>query len=197
MTKQQQVYDLWKEFIESRKITCAEAIYQMDDIIDQAEDMFEQTADIIGYAVDNTIPEELCIICDEIANRCDCDTYKPCPYHKHSSVFCNCQNEDGSFTLQAWTDYPFIELGDTPNQKAPVRRIRVLSYDGDKYCKIDVEGKYLTEQKYTTIIKEQLLTEIKSGYIYQSPGRYGEVPGITKEQINLLKVVPYVDQYKY
>lgn len=187
MTKQQQLYDLWMEFMETQNITCAEAIYQMDDIIDQAYDMIEQTADIIGYAVDDTIPEDVCPICDEVAKRCDCNTYKPCPYHKHSSLYCNCLNDDGSFTLQAWTDYPFTELGDIPNQKAPVRRIRVLSYDGNKYCKIDVEGKYLTEGKYTTIFKEQLLTEIKAGYIYQSPGRLGEVPCITREQINLLR----------
>ena len=33
-----------------------------------------------------------------------------------------------------YTDYPFTCLGDIPNQKAPVRKVKLLSYDGDKYC---------------------------------------------------------------
>lgn len=33
-----------------------------------------------------------------------------------------------------YTDYPFTCLGDIPNQKAPVRLVKLLSYDGDKYC---------------------------------------------------------------
>ncbi len=65
--------------------------------------------------------------------------------------------------LKAWTDYPFVELGDEEYQEAPVREIIVLEYDGDKYVDIIVEG---------------VKTSIKSGYIYAKEGRYGEVPRI-------------------
>lgn len=61
----------------------------------------------------------------------------------------------------AWTDYPFDFLGDKPNFKAPVRPVWVVSYDGNKYVKIIVSG---------------VEAEVKSGYIYEKPGRLGEVP---------------------
>lgn len=74
--------------------------------------------------------------------------------------------------MKAWTDYPFINLGDKPNEVAPVREIEVLSYDGDKYCRV----------KFAGVFEE----EIKSGYIYQREGRYGEVPHITRRQLEIL-----------
>ena len=51
-----------------------------------------------------------------------------------------------------YTDYPFIALGDKPNKIAPIRELKLLSYDGDKYCKIEIGGKTF---------------EIKAGYIYK------------------------------
>ena len=74
--------------------------------------------------------------------------------------------------MQAWTDYPFTRLGDAPNAVAQVREITVMSYDGDKYCRIKVGT---------------LLEEIKAGYIYQKPGRLGEVPPITRAQLVALE----------
>lgn len=73
--------------------------------------------------------------------------------------------------MRAWTDYLFEQLGDTTGKKAPVREIEVVSYDGDKYCKIEVSG---------------VETEIKAGYIYQREGRCGEVPAVTREQLKML-----------
>lgn len=73
--------------------------------------------------------------------------------------------------MKMFTDYPFEWLGDVPLEEAPIREIEVISYDNDKYCKIIVEGGH---------------DEIKSGYVYQQFGRYGEVPNITKEQLKLL-----------
>lgn len=73
--------------------------------------------------------------------------------------------------MKAWTDYPFTWLGDTEGQEAPVREIEVLSFDGDKYCQINVCGEE---------------DEIKAGYIYQREGRYGAVPQITRSQLALL-----------
>jgi len=58
--------------------------------------------------------------------------------------------------MKAWTDYPFTELGDISYQIAPVRRITVLSYDGNKYCRILVCG---------------IISEVKLGYIYENPTR--------------------------
>jgi hypothetical protein len=62
--------------------------------------------------------------------------------------------------MKAYTDYPFVSLGDTAGQLAPVREIEVVKFDGNKYVKIIVDG-----------VQE----EIKYGYIYQTPGRFGDV----------------------
>lgn len=74
--------------------------------------------------------------------------------------------------MKAWTDYPFEWLGDIAYKEAPVREIEVLSYDGNKYCRIQVCGKE---------------DEIKAGYIYQQAGRYREVPAVTVQQLESLK----------
>ena len=73
--------------------------------------------------------------------------------------------------MKAWTDYPFAQMQDEAGKKAPVREIEVLSYDGDKYCKVLVCGHE---------------DEIKAGYVYQREGRYGEVPQISREQLTKL-----------
>jgi hypothetical protein len=68
-----------------------------------------------------------------------------------------------------WTDYPFKRLGDTENQEAPVRSIKIIDYDGNLYVKIKVSG---------------IVEWIKSGYIYTEEGRYGEVPAITLDELH-------------
>jgi hypothetical protein len=60
-----------------------------------------------------------------------------------------------------YTDYPFTELGDTPHKRAPIREVKPLSYDGDKYVKVLVEG---------------VQSELKCGYLYTQRGRCGDVP---------------------
>jgi len=80
--------------------------------------------------------------------------------------------------MKAWTDYPFDWLGDTPGQPAPVREIDVVSYDGDKYCRIKVCGGE---------------DEVKAGYIYQSAGRLGEVPALTQAQREALPLSTWSD----
>jgi hypothetical protein len=64
-------------------------------------------------------------------------------------------------TMKAWTDYPILALGDKPHQEAPVREVEVLAYDGDKYCRVWVDG-----------VEES----IKSGYLYQLPARCNNQP---------------------
>ena len=73
--------------------------------------------------------------------------------------------------MKAFTDYPFVELGDVSGEKAPVRPCTVLSYDGDKYCKIVVGS---------------LETEIKAGYLYKTAGRFGEVEQLSLKDLNKL-----------
>lgn len=71
--------------------------------------------------------------------------------------------------MKAWTDYPIVELGDTEGVEAPIKEVDVVSYDGDKYCRVRVSG---------------ITIQVKSGYLYQSKGRYGDVQCLTKEQLN-------------
>ena len=66
---------------------------------------------------------------------------------------------------KTWTDYPMTALGDTPGQRAPIREASLISYDGDRYVRCDVEG---------TVI------HIKSGYLHARRGRCGEVPTISR-----------------
>lgn len=77
--------------------------------------------------------------------------------------------------MKAWTDYPIVELGDIVGEPAPVRECNVLSWDGDKYCDVEVAG---------------VRTQFKAGYIYQREGRYGEVPRISNRQLHLLQSSP-------
>lgn len=74
--------------------------------------------------------------------------------------------------MRAWTDYPFTWLGDVAGKEAPIREIKVVSYDGDKYCQIMVADRY---------------DFIKRGYIYQKPGRCGDVKQLTDKQLEELK----------
>lgn len=43
-----------------------------------------------------------------------------------------------------YTNYPFIELGDKPHSVIPFRQCLVKSYDNDKYCEIEINGKRLS-----------------------------------------------------
>jgi hypothetical protein len=70
--------------------------------------------------------------------------------------------------MKAYTDYPITALGDEPYKLAPVREVEVLSYDGDKYCRILVGG-----------VKDT----VKQGYLYQTAGRCGEAPCVTLDQL--------------
>lgn len=70
--------------------------------------------------------------------------------------------------MKAFTDYPFPELGDISGKQAPIRSCIVTSYDDDKYCKIVVG---------------RLETEVKSGYLYKTAGRLGEVECINVSEL--------------
>jgi hypothetical protein len=49
MTKEQQLFELCKKFIEDQSIGCAETIYQTDWVIENAYEFIEDICDIVGY----------------------------------------------------------------------------------------------------------------------------------------------------
>lgn len=61
--------------------------------------------------------------------------------------------------MRLFTDYPFTELGDTPGVRAPIRCVRLVGFDGNKYAKILVDGHLL---------------EVKAGYLYCDRARRHE-----------------------
>jgi hypothetical protein len=67
-----------------------------------------------------------------------------------------------------FTDYPIEFLGDKPGEKAPVRPVAPIGWDNDKYVKVRCND---------------CTVDIKIGYIYSQEGRYGEVPGITLQEL--------------
>ena len=71
--------------------------------------------------------------------------------------------------MDAWTDYPFTFLGDCANEKAPIRKCKVLSFDGDRRCSIIVEGR---------------ATEVKWFYLYEEHGRAGDVSPIDVSKLS-------------
>lgn len=75
--------------------------------------------------------------------------------------------------MKAWTDYPFEQLGDEPYKEAPVREVKIISYDGNKYCKVKIKG-------------FRYALEVKSGYLYQTEGRYREVEFVTQKQLSAI-----------
>ena len=60
--------------------------------------------------------------------------------------------------ITCWTDYPVTALGDIAGQKAPVRRVKVVSYDNNKYANI-------------IVIDTSIELEVKIGYLYNKPMR--------------------------
>ncbi len=70
--------------------------------------------------------------------------------------------------MKLWTDYPIASFGDPPGQRAPIREVKILAYDGAKYCRVLVG-----------VVR----VEIKWGYIYTRRGRYDEVPSISRLQV--------------
>jgi hypothetical protein len=71
-----------------------------------------------------------------------------------------------------WTDYPIKQLGDEPHKMAPVRQCELLSYDGDKYVAVLVDGIEAT---------------FKAGYLYTAPGRAGEVPAVSRAALSAIE----------
>jgi len=88
--------------------------------------------------------------------------------------------------ITCWTDYPFVALGDAPGQKAPIRLVTLISYDGDKYAKVKVCDRWIYVGSSPgailtfTVEDNAVCLDVKAGYLYAQPGRFGQV-----EQIDL------------
>jgi len=78
-------------------------------------------------------------------------------------------------SFPAWTDYPILRMGDVSGKPAPVRKCTVLSYDGNKYCRVKVS---------------RYVEEIKAGYIYSRVGRCGDVPAVSIRKLRTVQVKP-------
>lgn len=81
-------------------------------------------------------------------------------------------------SFMAWTDYPITEMGDEPGKIAPIRRIRLIGYDRNKYVIGVVAGHTVS---------------IKAGYIYQRSGRLCEVPNVSYDLLCTLPETTYVE----
>jgi len=69
--------------------------------------------------------------------------------------------------LRGFTDYPLL-VTDEPHKPAPIRRIEIGEYDEDKYVEVFCEGSRFI---------------IKTGYVYEHPGRCGEVKCISVDKL--------------
>lgn len=83
--------------------------------------------------------------------------------------------------IDAFTDYPFESCGDVAGQTAPIRKVKILTYDQDKYCDIlvyfvDSDG---DERGY--------VDSIKAGYLYKNEATWEN--GVTFSY-DELKVLP-------
>lgn len=73
--------------------------------------------------------------------------------------------------ITGWTDYPIATLGDIPNHPAPIRRVKVIGYDGDKYIDVEVLGEI------------GVTAQFKRGYLYSQPGRLGQVKAVNGDKL--------------
>ena len=84
--------------------------------------------------------------------------------------------------LDAYTDYPFEELGDTDGKIAPVRKCTILTWDRNKYCDILV---YFVDSDGDA---RGYVDSIKAGYLYKNEARIDD--GVTFSD-DELKALPW------
>jgi hypothetical protein len=73
--------------------------------------------------------------------------------------------------INAFTDYPFVELGDKAYDIARIRRCKVIAYDRDKYVAVMIGRKIL---------------HVKAGYVYKTYGRCGNVQNYSNSYLRKL-----------
>jgi hypothetical protein len=82
--------------------------------------------------------------------------------------------------IKCWTDYPFVELGDAPGQRAPIRHVVVVHYDGNKYAKIRFDD-------------NGLCLEVKAGYLYRKKARLGQAKKVNLRKLN--RMLPSLEKF--
>jgi hypothetical protein len=77
--------------------------------------------------------------------------------------------------MKAYTDYPMLFRDGLIGGCIPIRRVEVLSYDGNKYCMVKYRGK---------------THSIKVAYLYKTKRRfeYDKETGYSVEHIDLSKL---------
>lgn len=76
--------------------------------------------------------------------------------------------------ITCWTDYPFVEMGDIAGEKAPIRHVNVLWFDGDKYATVSFEDC-------------GWVLEVKAGYLYRHRGRLGQVKKVSFRKLERMQ----------
>jgi hypothetical protein len=79
--------------------------------------------------------------------------------------------------FDAFTDYPITELGDIENERAPIRKCKILTYDRDKYA--DVMVFFQDEDGDERVV----ITNFKAGYIYKNKVRYDDGIQFTYDEL--------------
>lgn len=74
--------------------------------------------------------------------------------------------------ITCWTDYPFVELGDVAGKTAPIRHVRVISFDNNKYARVSLIGT-------GGVDRWDVECFVKAGYLYSKPGRLGDVKQVS------------------
>jgi hypothetical protein len=87
--------------------------------------------------------------------------------------------------FDAYTDYPFELCGDKENKETPIRKVKILTYDRNKYCDIlvyftDCFGDYRGH-----------LDNIKAGYLYKNEARFNEAQFFAIEELETLPQAGY------
>jgi hypothetical protein len=84
-----------------------------------------------------------------------------------------------------FTDYPFLELDDTCYQLAPIRELKLLSWDGDKYVCVEInETRHILKRHYV------YTRPIRFHQLKSAPKRTDTRPGVisTKELCRMFGV---------
>jgi len=82
--------------------------------------------------------------------------------------------------FDAYTDYPFEELGDTANEEAPIRKCTILTWDRNKYCDVLV---YFVDGDGDL---RGHITNFKQWYLYKNEARLDDGVQFTDDELMTL-----------
>jgi len=82
--------------------------------------------------------------------------------------------------FDAYTDYPLAELGDTPGEKAHIRKCKILTWDRNKYCDILV---YFVDKDGDL---RGHINSIKQFYLYKNEARIDGGIQFTDDELKTL-----------